>query len=154
MNEYQAYFFTLLAYPYLYFISLYLAPSHLVTIPILLFWYFVDPEILVKAERANGELVPQDNYSRIYAETDAITGLLFLDMRYLYKGKESFKISVSNFIVHWITSLTLIILSPLLVIPMFFWLISSVFQITVIYLYSVIALGDRDEQYEDIDVYY
>ena len=47
MSEYQALFFTMLTYPYIYLISLYLAPSQLVTIPLMLFWYFVDPEILV-----------------------------------------------------------------------------------------------------------
>ena len=78
----------MLTYPYIYFISLYLAPAQLWTIPIMMFWYFVDPEIIVEGERANGELIPRsDNYAQIYAESDAITGLLYFDMRYLYKGK-------------------------------------------------------------------
>ena len=146
----------MLAYPYLFFIALMLAPAQLYTIPIMLFWYFIDPEILVDGVRANGEQIPRQNYSVIYAETDAITGLLFLDMRYLYKGKESFIISVSNYLVHWISSLTLLLLSPLLMGPMLIWLFISTFQITVIYIYSLVALGSRDDQetMDEIDVYY
>ena len=117
----------MLTYPFLYMIALFLATGQLFTIPIMLFWYFVDPEILVEGERENGELIPRDNYSMVYAETDAITALLFLDMRYLYKGKDSFTISVENFLVHYISSLTLIAISPLLFPIMSTWLGVSLF---------------------------
>lgn len=63
----------------------------------------------------------------IYAESDAISSLLFLDMRYLYKGKESFTISITNMAVHWVTSLVIIVTSPIMVMPMSIWLGISFF---------------------------
>lgn len=63
----------------------------------------------------------------IYAESDAISSLLFLDMRYLYKGKESFTISITNMAVHWVTSLVIIVTSPIMVMPMSIWLSISFF---------------------------
>jgi len=49
----------------------------------MIFWYLIDPEILVD-KTVDGVQLPRDNYAYIYAESDAITSLLFLDMRYLY----------------------------------------------------------------------
>jgi hypothetical protein len=121
----------------------------------MIFWYLIDPAILV--EKVVDDIqIPRDNYAYIYAESDAITALLFLDMRYLYKGKESFQISLTNFAVHWVTSLILIVTSPLSVFPMLMWLSIAAFQILVIYLYSTIILDNREEEvdYAEIDVYY
>ena len=50
----------------------------------MMFWYFIDPKILVAGKREDGSAIPADNYAMIYAEADAISALLFLDMRYLY----------------------------------------------------------------------
>merc|ERR1712070_652339 len=109
--------------------------------------------ILVAGQREDGSNIPANNYAFIYAESDAITSLLFLDMRYLYQGREAFTISITNFCVHWVTSLLLIVSALFLVIPMAMWLGVSFFQITVIYLYSAVILSNRteEEKQEDYD---
>lgn len=93
----------------------------------MMFWYLVDPEILTVATRPDGTGVPQDNYAAIYAESDAITALLFLDMRYLYKGKKSFNISFGGMALHWLGALLILGTSWLLAYPMLIWLGISFF---------------------------
>lgn len=75
MNEWQAYFFVGLMYPYIYFISLSINVMQLNTIPIMLFWYLIDPYIFIKGVRKNGTNIPADNYALTYAEADAINAL-------------------------------------------------------------------------------
>lgn len=154
LNEWQAYFFTILVYPYIYFMALAVSFTQLVTIPIMLFWYLIDPEILVAGTREDGTAVPQDNYAMIWAESDAITALLTLDMRYLYKGKDAFTISVTHFITHWVTSLVLVTTSGVMFFPMGVWLLISAFQVLVIYMYSFVVLDKGDSNYDGIDIYY
>ena len=122
-----------------------------------MFWYGVDPEILVDGVRHNGEEIPKDNYAMLYAEMDAITGLLFFDMRYLYRGKQSFRISYSNFLIHWITSVVILVLAPFLLIPIIYWLQFSILQVVVVYLYSDLGLrddGSYETTEEEVDVFY
>jgi len=45
------------------------------TIPIMLFWYLIDPYIFIKGERKDGTAIPADNYAMTYAEADAINAL-------------------------------------------------------------------------------
>ena len=93
----------------------------------MLFWYLIDEEILVAGVREDGSNIPRDNYAAIFAESDAIQSLIWLDMRYLYKGKESFTISITNLAIHWVTSLTLIVTSPIMIFPMALWLMIAGF---------------------------
>jgi len=141
MNEWQAYFFVSLVYPYIYYIALSVSFAQLNTIPIMMFWYLIDPEILVAAFRPDGSGVPRDNYAAIYAESDAIQALLFFDMRYLYKGKKSFNVSIGGMALHWLGALLILSSSWLLIYPMSIWLGISFFQVCVIYLYSAVMFN-------------
>lgn len=93
----------------------------------MMFWYLVDPHILVAAYREDGSGSPQDNYAAIYAESDAIQSLLFFDLRYLYKGKKSFNVSFGGMCLHWLGALIILSTAWLVAYPMFIWLGISFF---------------------------
>jgi len=141
-------------YPYIYFISLSINVMQLNTIPIMLFWYLIDPYIFIKGTRKDGTTIPADNYAMTYAEADAINALQYGDMRYLYLGKESFTISTVNFLVHWVSNLVALITAPLVAPFMLVWMSISIFQVSVIYLYSLIIIRPRQETQEAVDLYY
>ena len=113
------------------------------TIPIMLFWYLIDPFIWIKGTRPNGTNIPEDNYALIYAESDAINAMCYGDMRYLYYGKGSFNISIVNFLIHWVSNVVQLVLSPLVAPVMFVWIFISAFQVCVIYIYSLIIVRPR-----------
>lgn len=120
----------------------------------MLFWYLIDPYIFIKGTRKDGTTIPADNYAMTYAEADAINALQYGDMRYLYLGKESFTISTVNFLVHWVSNLVALITAPLVAPFMLVWMSISIFQVSVIYLYSLIIIRPRQETQEAVDLYY
>ena len=127
MNEWQAYFFCLLVYPYIYFIALSTSLTQMTLIPYMMFWYLVDPNIFVVGKREDGTNIPNDNYAEIYAEADAVQAMLFFDLRYLYKGKQAYTIDFGNMCIHWLLAFLLLTTAWLIWYPMVIWLGISAF---------------------------
>lgn len=87
MQEFQAYFFMLMMYPFIYFYSLLFSWYHIGISVMMLLWLAIDPDLLIASYSLDGKGVPKDNYAMIYAEVSAITAVLYGDFNYLYYGK-------------------------------------------------------------------
>lgn len=89
MNEWQAYFFLITVYPYLWFYSQFFVWTHISIIPALIAWLLIDPNILIKGQREDGTNIPRENFALTFAEVDCITAMLYGDLKWLYKGKDA-----------------------------------------------------------------
>ena len=67
MNEFQAYFFMLIMYPFIWFYAEIFDWYHLAVSVVMLFWLIVDPNLLIQGTREDGTGIPRDNYASIYA---------------------------------------------------------------------------------------
>ena len=142
MHEFQAYFFLGIMYPFVYFYSIIFSWFHMSITPVLMFWLIVDDAMLVTGLRENGSGIPRNNYARVYAEVDAVTGILYGDFNYLYKGKEAFSISFLEMLNHYMFAWAFFIMFPFTWQFMAVWLVISSFQLIILYIYIEVIKGE------------
>ena len=73
-------------YPYIYFANLLQVGTNLIIIPILLFWYHVNPLVFTESPIHNADTTPRENtWIELYAKAESINAMLYLDLDFLWK---------------------------------------------------------------------
>ena len=68
LNDVQAFFFTMVIYPYIYFVSFLETPGKLINIPIMMIWFLINPKIFTKIKTEDGRNKPiKGTYFDLYA---------------------------------------------------------------------------------------
>lgn len=145
MNEWQAYFFLFVMYPYVYFYSTFYNYTHVSVAPSILQWMIVEPRIMIAGDgkcqniatcegsQCSDDIVamtrcpPREGFPTDYAEIEAIQAMLYGDARYLYYGKNSFNVSWLNIFINYMLNWLQMAIAPFVFLPMFFWLCISTF---------------------------
>ena len=135
MQEFQAYFFMAMMYPFIYFYSQLFVWYHIGISVMMLLWLMIDPSLLIEGYREDGTGIPKDNYAMIYAEVDAITGVLYGDFNYLYYGKQAYEIGFLSILNHLLYNIVFLFTVPIVAPLMFPLMFISAFQLLVLYLY-------------------